>query len=141
MKLLDRALCFVLGLAFGAGCRSIIPASEYGVPTARYRVRGKVVSAADHVPVPGIRVGFLDATARSDSSGAWAFDLLHTPCSWNDGCRVRAIDDDGPGSGGQFDSITVPLNLTMTERPSGRWYEGAFEQTGIEIAMEPSEGK
>lgn len=142
MRCFSRAVCFVLGGVLGAGCQSPIGASEYGVPSARYRLDGTVTARETGQPVRGIRV-FLSRAGRADSmivatsnaDGHWLMDGTTLPCGA--GCEIVTADVDGPENGGTFAPRTITLQLAQTQRGDGHWYSGTFEQHEIEIALDP----
>lgn len=157
IRCVSRVVCLVLGAILGAGCHIYEqehPASEYGVPSARYILDGVVTARATGQPVPGIRI-FLSRNARIDSStvtscgvdGRWQLDFTTFPCGNScaplpcDGtCGLITADADGPDNGGAFASGTVLLGLTQTLPGNGHWFLGTFEQHGISVSLDPQTG-
>lgn len=155
MRCISRAVCLVLGSILGAGCHgSVNPnpiATEYGMPSARYRLDGIVTAHATGQPISGIRL-FLFRGARPDSSvdatsgadGRWQLDFTTFPCGDScapfpcDGtCGLITADEDGPDNGGVFAPRTVPLELTQTAPGTGHWFQGTFEQHDISVSLDP----
>lgn len=147
MKLIYRCLCTVLGAILGAGCSNdpgepveYGPMPEYGVPTGKVRVDGRVLDRAG-TPIPGIEVAFAAGAAdTSDGGGAWSItaDDIHIPCA-GDGaraCTVVATDIDGAVHGGPYPSVETTLHLNRTSPGQGSWDQGTWEQHGLDIAMD-----
>jgi putative lipoprotein (rSAM/lipoprotein system) len=112
---------------------------EYGVPHARYRLDGVVHNLQTREGIRGIRVRIRNwdpadtsGAVRSDGGGFWVIDEDRFPCSA--ACSLLVEDTDGPANGGPYATRTVPIAPTRTESPDG-WFEGTFEQHGIEIAI------
>lgn len=146
MKLVYRCLCAVLGAILGAGCSNNLgepveygPMPEYGVPTGRVRVDGRVLDGIG-APIPGIEVALATGPAdTTDADGNWAIDAqgVYIPCA--DGgaaCIVEATDIDGAANGGPFPAVEATLDLEQTAPGAGYLDVGTWEQHGVDIAMD-----
>lgn len=146
MKLIYRCLCAVLGAILGAGCSNNLgepveygPMPEYGVPTGRVRVDGRVLDGGG-TPIPGIEVALAGGPAdTTDAGGSWAIDAqgVYIPCATGDSaCAVVASDIDGAANGGPFPAVGMELDLAQTAPGSGADDVGTWEQHGVDIAMD-----
>ena len=106
---------------------------EYGAPSARYNLSGKVVSSADNQPIEGIEIGFRYVQVYTDANGQWVISGASSSYQEN---SVTALDVDGPENGGSFAEKNQPINPVQTEEGDGNWYEGLFEQHDILIEMD-----
>lgn len=146
MKMIYRCLCAVLGAILGSGCSSNStepveygPMPEYGVPTARVRLDGRVLDPVG-APIPGIEVAFDGAgTDTTDAGGNWslAAEGTYVPCidSSTPACAVTATDIDGAANGGPFPAVEATLDLEQTAPGSGYLDLGTWEQHGLDITM------
>lgn len=133
MKILYRFAMLLLGAVLGLACNG--PAVEYGMPHARYRVSGTVVTRRQHQPIPGIVVTLNNrAITTSDTTGAWSLDSF----SFYDGsgCELKFGDPDGPANGGQFAARTITVQARQTAAGNDGWYHGQFESNGNEIELD-----
>jgi len=132
---LMRCLGSVLGIAVvscvGGTPAYGAPVPTYGTPSATYRVGGTVTDAATGLPVPGIRVDFQGATARSGADGVFSFTWTGWYCP---SCPLTATDVDGAANGA-YSQATVTLNLIQTAPGDGRFFHGAWEQEGLAIKL------
>jgi putative lipoprotein (rSAM/lipoprotein system) len=142
---MSKAVCSCICGLLGASCADgpYDHKTEYGVPHARYRLDGVVRDHETHEAVRGIRVRIRDwdpadtsGAVRSNDAGEWAIDETRFPCV--NACSLRVEDTDGSMNGGSYATRTVPISPTRTEPPDG-WYEGTFEQHGVEIEITPRE--
>lgn len=146
MRLIYRCLCAVLGAILGAGCSNNStepveygPMPEYGVPTGRVRLDGRVLNQVG-VPIPGVEVAFAGGRAdTTDALGDWAIaeENIYIPCvsHGTTSCTVAASDIDGAANGGVFPTVEVTLSLAQTEPGSGYFDLGTWEQHGVDIEM------
>ena len=146
MKLIYRCLCAVLGAILGTGCSSNStepveygPMPEYGVPTARIRLDGRVLDSGG-TPIAGIEVALAEAQAdTTDANGHWSIaqDGAYIPCiiSSTTACTVAASDIDGAANGGPYPTVDVTLDLAQTAPGSGYLDLGTWEQHGVDITM------
>lgn len=146
MKLLYRCLCAVLGAILGSGCSDNSsepveygPMPEYGVPTGRIRLAGRVLDLAA-APVPGVEVAFPGAQPdTTGADGSWSINgqYFQLPCV-DDGapaCAVSATDIDGAANGGPYAPVTLAADPVQVEPGSGYFDRGAWEQSGLDITM------
>lgn len=148
MRIFYRCVCLVLGALLGAGCDSGTDpdpnnVAEYGMPYGKLRIDGHVRDETGQ-PIAGVRVshgGYYGTADTTDASGAWAIadDFAAVPCTPGDStrCAVLAEDIDG-AENGAFEQKVRLLDLTRTEDGEG-WYQGRYEQHGIDIVMPESE--
>lgn len=113
--------------------------AEYGMPHARYIVRGSVSSEESGEPIPGIkaivRYGVrsdgeiyyqVGVEAQTDENGKVETSYTDFPA---DKIEVVLEDVDGEKNGGLFQRDTLRedrLFIEKTGKPSGGWYEGEF---------------
>jgi putative lipoprotein (rSAM/lipoprotein system) len=137
--------CFwtVLLTVLGAitGCRVIMPAPEYGMPHARYKLTGTTLDDQTGTPLRGIlvRLAPYSPGVHSDSSGTWSLDVNGFLCGAP--CTMTSTDVDGPENGGVFDSLTVTIAPRHTDGGDGHWDLGTYEQDGIVFRLHKITGR
>lgn len=111
---------------------------EYGCPTVRYQLNGKVMDE-DSNPVPGIKVSLEHPdnpyeTDTTSVSGKFVLDELLGGFSLEK-VRVYFTDVDGPDNGGEFAADSLDLEVYRIEEGDGNWYNGAFKSDDVEIRL------
>ncbi|MDR3251420.1 MAG: radical SAM-associated putative lipoprotein [Tannerella sp.] len=110
---------------------------EYGVPSAKYTVRGKIAGKADGKAVKGIRLGYapsssnfpeygvplvgfnIAAAAVSDANGNFILSNYDIP---NPGSKVSIYVDDIDGdANGLFKSDTLHVDFSPAEQINGEF--------------------
>lgn len=123
---------------------------EYGVPSARYRVRGQVVSAEKgKEAVPNIQVVmigyepnkpeeiyFEGDTVKTDSNGGFSFDKVRFPYSH---FKIKLQDVDGEANGA-FDDKEVIIEFKKSDYKGGQgsWYDGEAHRDMNKIELTPA---
>ncbi len=137
LRLLLKLVCLLLGAILGTACPW--GGAEYGVPTARYKVDGKVVARKTRQAIPGIAIRFGDPTFShttgevvSKADGTWSLDQSISPC---DTCKVLARDPDGAQNGGFFAPAEKAVVLQKTADGKG-WDWGTFEAHGVLLELD-----
>lgn len=142
-RIMSKAVCSCICGLLGASCEGgpHDPKPEYGVPSARYRLDGVVRDLQTREPIRGIRIRMRNGdpsdtsgSIRSNGAGEWAIDETRFPCAA--ACSLAADDTDGALNGGPYAARVVPIAPTRTEDSDG-WFEGTFEQHGIDIEVSP----
>jgi putative lipoprotein (rSAM/lipoprotein system) len=141
LSVYSKVLSFILVLLGYPSCESFVSKDEYGVPSARFKVKGKIVDAEseEHI-VKNIkvvigkpykhndtdRVYYLDSI-NTDIDGVFRLSVIDFPESQKFVLRIE--DADGAGNG-RFVSKMEDVefkNPTFTNG-SGNWYKGEAEQ-------------
>jgi len=132
-------LMSLLGFIFGCGT-GIDPIAEYGVPSADFRVRGEVKSAATGNTLPGIRMivrepytGIAD-TSFTDAGGVYSMEIkqiIGFPVT------LYAEDIDGEVNGLYMpDSMVVRKEVaTQIRKGNNSWYDGVYEKKGANFSL------
>lgn len=126
-------------LGFQTACSKMDPAPEYGVPTADYRITGRVTDAGSRKAIPKIQIvvsrhikeNKLYArhdTVYTDEEGFYKVAFKDYP---DMAICVSAKDIDGPLNGGAFESDSKELSFKTFNRDTkgDGWYLGAFTTT------------
>jgi len=137
------ALLAVLG--FSTSCNPF-PGTEYGVPHARFTIKGKVTSSANNNPVPNIKVrmdgdtatrSFMEAdSAYCDSNGNYQVsDKYGFPDSHS--YSIRFSDMDG-STNGDFQTLDTVIEFKDPVFTGGgsNWDNGETQKE-INIVLKP----
>jgi len=128
-------------LGFATSCEPI-GGAEYGVPHARFIVKGKIVSAEGNAPVPNIKVRMQQDTniryydsAYSESNGNYQVDLVDFPESQT--YKIEFIDTDGSANG-EFQTLDTVVEFKEPKFTggSGNWDEGETQKI-FNVALKP----
>ena len=106
----------------------------YGVPLAKYKVSGKVISGSGK-PIAGIKVDVA-------FSPSWLFDFdgksttLHTAADGSfssefryyprDYVTISFTDVDGNKNQGDFQTQTISVSPKQVEKGDGAWFQGSY---------------
>ena len=138
MKRLLLFLLTLLGFS-SAGCEEHFGVCEYGVPTASFSLKARVVDEAGN-PIQGIEVRtkkgdyFEDRTGVSDYLG----NIDAHGSIWpGTQCEVVFEDIDGPLNGGEFETLELDIKdkVVQTEEGDGSWYNGGFAAELGDVTM------
>jgi len=119
--------------------------SEYGVPSAKYKVSGKVVSDADGKAIKGIKITMVEsdisshvAITNTNTEGEFLLDnVSFFPLNE---FKIHIEDIDGDENGLFKDSEqTIRFVSSDYKGGDGRWYEGRAEKDMGEIKLIPEE--
>ena len=140
------SVCLVL-LGFSA-CDIIEPNVEYGSPSAKYKVLGKVVSSDDEKkPIENIRVVMVlydtdeyeyqkGDTVFTDSGGK--FEINRHDFSYNQ-FKIKIQDVDGEENG-LFEDVEQIIKFSNSDYKGGSgWYEGEAQKDLGTIEMNPKQ--
>ena len=146
MKRLIYLLLSILGFA-AVGCEGQV--CMYGVPTATYEVKARVVDPEGN-PIKGIEVvvseseDFENKSARliettTNDDGTLVENTTH---GWpRRKLYVRFTDVDGEENGGEFEEhikdVYACHETNKIEEGDGNWYSGRYEVKVGEITLEP----
>lgn len=120
------------------------PRVEYGVPTAGYTVKGKVVNKQTQQPIKGIRVGYSQykgpvlmygvlptpyrpiAADTTETTGAYRFRQVFAAGEIRENeVPVYVEDVDGAMNGRYRDTVlTIDFGLAVRSGKSKGWYDG-----------------
>lgn len=138
-KTIRVVLGFILTLLGCSGCR-IVPAAEYGCPTADYKLQGTVTDSRTKQPIKGIRVvcafgglndewGYKD-TLYTDATGKISKDYPSMTAFSND-IQVLLEDIDGFDNGTYEPLLLEKENLPVKQMKEGdgKWYGGVYTIT------------
>jgi putative lipoprotein (rSAM/lipoprotein system) len=128
-------------LGFSTACEPL-GGTEYGVPHARFIVKGKIVSSDGNIPVPGIKVRMQQDTniryydsAFSETNGNYLVDVQDFPESQT--YKIEFIDTDGTANG-EFQTLDTVVEFkepTFTGG-SGSWDQGETQKI-FNVALKP----
>lgn len=120
-------------LGFAASCEKDSKV-EYGTPSAKFIVNGKVVSSNSNQAIENIRVVMKGDTTRTDSEGKYqVVDEYGFPGSQSYDIQFRDTDGAANGDFQDLDTI-VEFVDPQYSNGSGNWYSGeATEELDIEL--------
>ena len=102
--------------------------TAYGVPTAKYKVSGKVFSGSGK-PIAGIKVdvsftpGWSSTSIYTSSDGSFSSEIIH---SQRDKVTLTFTDIDGIKNQGDFQTQSVTIEAKQTEKGDGYWFMGTY---------------
>ncbi len=125
------ALITILG--FASSCD---PTMEYGTPSAKFIVNGKVLSSETNQPIENIRVAMHGDTSYTGADGGyrvmdrWGFPMDQT-------YDIQFIDIDGV-SNNEFSSLDTIVEFKDPKFTGGdgHWYDGETE-TEFDVKLKP----
>lgn len=108
-------------LGFSAACET---RAEYGVPSAKFIVKGNVQSELNNTPIKSIRVVMQRDTAFTDESGNFTvIDEFGFPTNQTFDIKFQDVDS---SLNGQFENkdTTVSFINPKFSNGNGHWYQG-----------------
>jgi len=139
--------CLVL-LGFNA-CEESNPMSEYGVPSAKYKVLGKVVSSDSKTPIENVRVVMIENvnvnedmsylrgdTLFTDSDGKFELNRNDFP---HDKYKVKFQDIDGEANGLFEDTEEIIEFKDSDYKDKSGWYRGEATKDMGTIELNPKQ--
>ncbi len=114
---------------------------EYGVPSADFIVRGKVVDARSQKPIKDIRIirkaRYTSAgdTVKTNANGEYELRFTEFPGIDH---KIFAEDLDGLNNGGIYapDSLVVNSSqMKKIKKGDGKWFEGPFEKNDAHFKL------
>lgn len=109
----------------------------YGVPTAEYCVKGRVVDELQK-PLKDISVthsGVEEAVTSEDGSFSVNISSFSFGKEKSDTLVLNFHDVDGPDNGGSFEDKSVTVNFMKTKEGDGAWRNGTYEASPIKVEM------
>ena len=106
----------------------------YGVPTAKYKVSGKVFSSSGK-PISGIKVdvsispGWLfdfdgkSTTLYTSADGSFSSEFRYYPQNY---VTLSFTDVDGKKNQGDFQTQTMSISPKQVEKGDGAWFQGTY---------------
>jgi putative lipoprotein (rSAM/lipoprotein system) len=132
LKWHNKLLAFLLSLiGVGAacttgGCEYGTPADEYGTPSAKFIVNGKVTSESN-TAIQGIRVIMKYDTVYTDSEGDYSAKTIAFPESQTFTLKFEDVDGTSNGSY-QAQDTTATFTDPQFTNGDGDWYSGETSQ-------------
>jgi putative lipoprotein (rSAM/lipoprotein system) len=132
----------LLGLGATNGCKGPGVICEYGVPTAEYRVSGKVIDSMTENPIKGIAVNRIDETTREEyTDTVWTSKDGKFVCEGNNfptgSIVLKFTDVDGTANGDQFQTKEVKVTLIKEQDGKGNWNYGVYAAEDLLIRLDP----
>lgn len=116
---------------------SCIPGTEYGTPSAKFIVNGKVTSAATNLPVENIRVIMQGDTSFTDAGGMYqVIDKYGFPTSQTFPVSFQDVDGDTNIKFNDLDTIVEFKDPKFTGG-DGDWYHGETSAT-FNVKLKPA---
>ncbi len=135
---LSAALTF---LGFASSCNGRM---EYGMPSAKFKVTGKVTSALNGQPVQNIKVVMSDDSASytadstyTRSDGTYKAEVIEFPMDHSFTVRFQDMDGTEHGSFKAADTSVV-FKDPKYHGGDGDWYEGETDKE-VNIKLKPGE--
>ena len=134
---------FLLGILGFPSCTKEEPApydnpgtimTAYGVPTAKYKVSGKVFSDSGK-PISGIKVDVMfdrnwsydfngkSTTLYTAADGSFSSEFKNYPLN---NVTISFTDVDGDKNQGDYQSQSVNIPSKQTEKGDGHWFMGTY---------------
>lgn len=117
-------------LGFASSCDSIVPepAVEYGTPSAKFIVNGKIEADDNNVAIENIRVVMMGDTAFTNAEGKYEVDCIDFPTDQSFALQIEDVDGDTNGSFSKQDTV-VMFKDPQFVKGDGHWYNGETSQT------------
>jgi putative lipoprotein (rSAM/lipoprotein system) len=120
-------------IGFASSC---IIKSEYGTPSAKFIVKGKVESSGDNKVIPNIRVVMLGDSIITDINGDYQVTNKHGfPEDQTYNIKFKDIDNALNGEFENLDTI-VEFKDPIFKNGDGDWYKGETEKE-FNIKLDP----
>lgn len=119
-------------LGFTTSCD---PQDEYGTPSAKFIVRGKVSSVANGLPVQNIRVKILNDSSFTTSGGEYEVESNSFPGDQIINIRFEDVDGSANGQYSTLDTSVQFIDPQFTGG-DGNWYSGQAEKT-FDVELTP----
>jgi len=127
------ALLSVLG--FGTSCEQLARC-EYGTPSAKFIVSGKVVSSETNLPVQNVRVVMKGDTTFTNASGEYKVtDKYAFPMNQTYSVKFQDIKGEALRQYSDLDT-TVEFKNPVFVKGDGHWYEGETEKD-VDVKLKP----
>jgi len=139
LKITNLLLGGLLALiGFAASCDKDNILCEYGMPHAKFKVNGKVISVATNEPVANIRVVMQYDTAYTTSDGSYEVsDDFGFPRDTTYPLKFEDVDGVYNGSFHPADT-SVEFKEVIFHDGDGKWYAGETEKE-FNISLDPEE--
>jgi putative lipoprotein (rSAM/lipoprotein system) len=128
---LIRLLLILLG--FPAACD--LQGTEYGVPSAEFKVKGIVKDLSSGAVVKGIQVAMDYDTVKVSPDGSYTVKARRFPEDQDFTLRFRDVDGEANGEYQDLDTL-VKFKNPVFKGGDGHWYEGSTETT-LDINLKP----
>lgn len=151
IQALYSSLISFLLVALGFNSCHNDPVDEYGTPSAKYKVRGKVVSKENTAEaIKDIRVVMIENVNESDirhmegdtvyTNQEGVFEINSTRFLQND-FKVKIADVDGDKNG-SFKDRELVIEFEKSDYIGGNgWYEGEASKDLGKVELEPKQGE
>ena len=108
--------------------------TAYGVPTAKYKVSGKVFTSSGK-PIAGIKVDVSfsrdwlydfdgkSTTIHTTADGSFSAEFRNYP---RDNVTISFTDVDGEKNQGEFQPQSITVSTKQVEKGDGAWFIGTF---------------
>lgn len=133
---------FLALLGFGPSCEKIIPRVEYGTPSAKFLVNGKIESGVSNKPIQNIRIIMqvrdtaMWDTAFSDNEGKYqVIDKFGFPTDKKYNIQFHDIDGSSNGNYENLDTIVEFKDPKFTNGDR-HWYKGETTEE-FDIKLNP----
>lgn len=135
LKTYNAIIAVVLTLlGFASSC--ILFGCEYGTPSAKFIVKGKVESAEDNKAIQNIRVVMLGDSVTTDINGNYEVtDKYSFPKDQTYNIKFKDIDNALNGEFENLDTI-VEFKDPIFKNGDGDWYRGETEKE-FNIKLDP----
>ncbi len=116
-------------LGFASSCEKINPKVEYGTPSAKFIVNGRVLSADSYKAIPNIRVVMRNDSTTTDSEGRYqVVDNFGFPTDQSYAIQFKDMDGAANGDYQNLDTV-LEFKDPQFENGDGNWYSGESSKT------------
>lgn len=123
LKKYSALIAVVVGLFSSSSCCMVQPV-EYGTPSARYVVDGKVTDNGTGKPIENIRVSMGGDTAFTKADGSYG--IVRDVTSPKDTSFTLKFEDMDGSANGQYANLDTVVKFKKSEfkGSDGKWYYG-----------------
>jgi putative lipoprotein (rSAM/lipoprotein system) len=128
-------LLALMGFTTGCSVEYGSPASEYGAPSAKFIVKGTVLSEDKNEPVANIKVVMGCDSVQTDTQGKYSVNNITYPWDTAHVMKIRDIDKETNGEFQPLDTTITFPNPTF-KNGDGDWYKGETSKD-LNIKIKP----
>lgn len=125
-------------LGFTTSCKDYLIRTEYGTPSAKFIVNGKIESSVSNTAIENIRVIMHGDTTFTDGEGKYQVsDKYGFPRSQIYDIKFQDIDGSQNGEFENFDTV-VEFKDPSFINGDGHWYQGEISKE-LNVTLNPKE--
>jgi len=128
-------LVLLAALGFASSCKKPEPKVEYGVPTAKFIIKGKIELTTDNSALQNIKVKIQNDSVTSDVNGN--YQITKSTYAGNQTFQIQFRDVDGTLNGeiAPLDTTVEFINPQFVNG-DGEWYSGETQKE-FDVKLKP----